>query len=142
MEPFRFYGSVHRETVPSVNSFTLPATLPAVLLANPGASVTGAARLGHTDRAVGETLPPSRLRLPIPADPCTVLRITLATGGPLRAYARVFSESIPSHARAICRLIRGVRDPICRHPSKLGIRGLHADRPDPRGPRRCAVRPD
>ena len=78
MEPFRFYGSVHRATVPSVNSFTLLATLPAVLLANPGASVTGAAGLGHTDRAVGETLPPSRRPLPIPADPRTVLRITLA----------------------------------------------------------------
>src|SRR5882672_8333650 len=60
---------------------------------------------------------------------------------PLRAYARASSESIPSHASAICRLIRGVRDPICRHPNKLGIRGVHADRPDPRGPRRCAVRP-
>src|SRR6267378_4633214 len=59
---------------------------------------------------------------------------------PLRAYARVVSESIPSHAHAICRLIRTVRDPICRHPNKLGIRGLHADRPDPGGPRRCAVR--
>ena len=57
------------------------------------------------------------------------------------ALTRVFSESILSHARAIRRLIRGVRDPIGRHPHKLGIRGLHADRPDPRGPRRRAVRP-
>src|SRR6266536_3497159 len=52
MEPFRFYGSVHRATVPSVNSFTLPDTLPAVLLVNPGACVTGASGLRHTDRAV------------------------------------------------------------------------------------------
>ena len=35
-------------TVPSVNSFTLPGTLTAVLLANPGACVTGASGLGHT----------------------------------------------------------------------------------------------
>src|SRR5260370_37198558 len=40
-------------TVPSVNSFTLPDTLTAVLLANPGACLTGASGLGHTDRAVG-----------------------------------------------------------------------------------------
>jgi hypothetical protein len=39
-------------TVPSVNSFTLPDTLTAVLLANPGACLTGASGLGHTDRAV------------------------------------------------------------------------------------------
>ena len=71
------HGGVHRADRP-LSQLALPDTLTAVLLANPGASVTGAARLGHTDRAVGETLPPSRLRLPIPADPCTVLRITLA----------------------------------------------------------------
>ena len=39
-------------TVPSVNSFTLPDTLTAVLLANPGACLTGASGLGHTHRAV------------------------------------------------------------------------------------------
>ena len=64
-------------TVPSVNSFTLPDTLPAVLLANPGACVTGASGLGHTGRARRETPPPSRLPLAIPADPRRVLRLRL-----------------------------------------------------------------
>src|SRR2546422_7212363 len=140
MEPFRPYGSVPRATVPSVNSFTLPDTLPAVLLANPGAWVTGASGLGHTDGAVER----HRRRV---ASRCPVRRSLdrpsyhAGAGAPLRAYARVFSESIPSHARAIGRLIRVVRDPICRHPNKLGIRGLHADRPDLRGPRRRAAPP-
>ncbi len=39
------------QTVTSVNSFTLPDTLTAVLLANPGACVTGASGLGHGARA-------------------------------------------------------------------------------------------
>ena len=50
-------------TVPSV-------TLPAVLLANSGACVTGAARLGHIERAVEK----HRRRV---ASRCTVLRIAL-----------------------------------------------------------------
>src|SRR5258705_4999769 len=54
-------------------------------------------------------------------------------GAPLRANARVFSGSIPSHARAICRLIRGVRDPVCRHPNEPGIQRPHADWAAPRG---------
>jgi len=66
------------------------------------------------------------------------LRLTLVREPRFALTPEFFSESIPSHTRAICRLIPGVRDPICRHPNKLGIRGLHADRPDPR---RCPVRP-
>jgi len=64
-------------TVPSVNSFTLPTTLPAMLLANPGACVTGAARLGHTDRAVERHRRRVGSRCQFPPIPCTVLRITL-----------------------------------------------------------------
>ncbi len=60
----------------SVNSFTLPATLPAVLLANPGACVTGASGLGHTDRAV-ERHRRRVASLPIPADPCPLPPIAL-----------------------------------------------------------------
>src|SRR4029453_853141 len=115
-------------------AWTVP--LPAVLLATPGSCVTGATALGSPTVPLRDTRrrhsrgslhgPPSH------AGP----------GGPRRAYAGVLSESLPSHARAICRLIRGIRDPIGRHSSKLGIRGPHADRPDPRGPRRRrAVRP-
>ena len=86
MEPFRLYGSVHRATVPSANSLTLPATLPAVLLATPGARVTGATgsappTVPSTD-TVAESPPAA-----IPADPYTVLRITLVLEAPRRAYA-------------------------------------------------------
>src|SRR6058998_2227306 len=130
MEPFSLYGGIHRATVPSVNSFTLPATLPAVLPANPGACVTGASGLGHTDRAVERHRRGVASRRPFPPIP---VRSSVARWywSPARAHARVFSESVPSHARAIRRLIRGVRDPIGRQPHQLGIRGLHADRPDP-----------
>ncbi len=41
------------QTVPSVNSFTLPDTLTAVLLATPGACVTGASGWGHTGARAG-----------------------------------------------------------------------------------------
>ena len=40
-------------SVPSVNSFTLPGTLPAVLLAHPGTCVTGASGSGHTGARAG-----------------------------------------------------------------------------------------
>ena len=73
MEPFRLYGSVHRATVPSVNSFTLLATLPAMLVANSGACVTGAASPTVLSRDTVAESPPAA----IPADPCTVLRLTL-----------------------------------------------------------------
>src|SRR5216684_4550244 len=63
-------------TVPSVNSFTLPDTLTAVLLANPGACVTGCFWVRSHRPCRRETAPPSRLPSPIPADLCTVLRIT------------------------------------------------------------------
>src|SRR2546426_9598129 len=69
MEPFRPYGSVPRATVPSVNSFTLPDTLTAVLLANPGACVTGASGLGHTDRAVERHRRRVASRCPFPPIP-------------------------------------------------------------------------
>jgi hypothetical protein len=75
MEPFRLYGSVHRATVPSVNSFTLPATLPAVLLATPGACVTGATGLGPPTVPSRDTVAESRP--PYPA----------GIEGPRRAYA-------------------------------------------------------
>jgi hypothetical protein len=52
MEPFRLsWRRPPSEAYPSVNSFTLPDTLTAVLFANSGACVTGASGLGHTDRA-------------------------------------------------------------------------------------------
>src|SRR5712692_6247538 len=56
-------------TVPSVNSFTLPDTLTAVLLANPGACVTGASGLGHTDRAVERRRRRVASRRPFPPIP-------------------------------------------------------------------------
>jgi hypothetical protein len=73
--------------VPSLNSFTLPATVPAPLLATPGACVTDATRLGPPTV-------PSSPPAAIPADPCTVLRITLVlearvalTLSPLRIHS-------------------------------------------------------
>ena len=78
----------------------------------------------------------SRLR-----SPGLVKAVVPPRGGPSWLAPRRRSPRAFSHARAVCRLIRGVRDPICRHPDKLGIRGLHADRPAPRGPHRGAVRP-
>ena len=53
----------------SVNSFTLPDTLPAVLLVNPGACVTGASGLGHTDRAVERHRRRVASRCPFPPIP-------------------------------------------------------------------------
>src|SRR5207245_8309578 len=82
------YGSVHRATVPLVNSFTFPATLPSVLLANPGACVTGASGSAHTDRAVERHRPPSRLAPPMSSDSCTgssVSRWCLSPASLLRA---------------------------------------------------------
>ena len=61
--------------VPSLNSFTLPATLPAPLLATPGACVTDATRLGPPTVPSRDTVAESTPAA-IPADPCTVLRIT------------------------------------------------------------------
>jgi len=77
MEPFRLYGSVHRVIVPSVKSFTLPATLPKVLLAKPWGWCDRCFRVRSRRPCRRETPPPSRLPMPIPADPCTVLRIAL-----------------------------------------------------------------
>jgi len=75
-------------TIPSVNSFTLPDTLPAVLLANPGACVTGASGLGHTDRAVERhrrrvasrcPFPPIPVRSSVP--PSDATRVARCAGG-------------------------------------------------------------
>src|SRR6267142_3629802 len=140
MERCRLYGSVHRATVPSVNSLTRPATVPAVLSAHPRGLRDRATTLGPP------TVPSRDTRHRVAARRHSRRSLYgppyhAGTGDPRRAYAGVLSESLPSHARAIRRLIRGIRDPIGRHPNKLGIRGLHADRPDRRGPRRRAVRP-
>jgi hypothetical protein len=62
--------------VPSVNSFTLPNTLTAVLLATRGACVAGASALGHTDRAVerrlAESPPTADSRRSLYGPPCHV----------------------------------------------------------------------
>ena len=75
MEPFRL--SWQRPPSGPSRQSTLLDTLPASWQPL-GACVTGASGLGHIGPCRRETAPPSRLRLPIPADPCMVLRITLA----------------------------------------------------------------
>src|SRR4029453_2116930 len=81
----------------SVDSFTLPATLPSVLLANPRLVGPGASALGHTGPCRREENPrgppPPR---PIPAAPCPVLRITLVREA--RLALTLSSLRIPSVA--------------------------------------------